>query len=474
MRRHRGSIVSAIALGTGLIAAMSPAQALAAIPEGLFESHHVETIEIEGDHSAAITTDGSLYAWGFNQLGQVGDGTLDTRDEPVKIMDNVIDVAPSFSSTLALTEDGTVWAWGNNNFGQLGNGTTESNLTPIKVMEDATAVSAGFATASALGENGSLWMWGLNVSGNIGDGTSENGLAPTKIMEGVKQVSVGSNQTAAVAEDGSLWMWGNNEAGQLGNGTLENSLTPVRVLEGVEIVASGIRSTSAVTEDGFMLTWGENDRGQLGDGTTENHSTPVRALVGSTCPSEAFNDLDLTMWYHEAVDWALMYGAMNGYDNGTFGAEDPLAREQAAAVLWNLLGNGDATAPDAPHADVAQDAWYADAVNWAVENDYMNGYDGSDRFGVGDALTREQFVCVIANAAGADFGGIDPTSIDGFVDADAVSDWAAQAMAWAVSVGVITGVETEDGVELQPGRAISRAEMAAMIMNAVECEALVI
>lgn len=165
---------------------------------------------------------------------------------------------------------------------------------------------------------------------------------------------------------------------------------------------------------------------------------------------------------------------MNGYENGTFGPDDPLAREQAAAVLWNLLGNDDAIAPDALHADVAQDAWYSDSVNWAVENGYMNGYDGSDRFGVGDALTREQFACVIANAVDASLEGIDPTSIDAFPDADGVSDWAAQAVAWAVSAGVINGVETEDGRELQAGRTISRAEMAAMIMNAVECEALVI
>lgn len=170
--------------------------------------------------------------------------------------------------------------------------------------------------------------------------------------------------------------------------------------------------------------------------------------MGSACPAEAFEDVDLTMWYHEAVDWTLLNGAMNGYENGTFGPDDPLAREQAAAVLWNLLGNDGATAPDAPHADVAQGVWYSNSVNWAVEHGCMNGYDGTDRFGIGDALTREQFACV--------------------------SDWAAQAVAWAVSAGVINGVETKNGRELQAGRIINRAEMAAMTMNAVECEALVI
>ena len=319
-----------------------------------------------------------------------------------------------------------MWGWGSNSDGEVGDGTTEKRTVPVKVMDGAVAVSAEYLTSSALGADGSLWMWGDNNNGSIGDGAEDEKTVPVKVMEGIKQVSLGTGHASAVAEDGSLWMWGTNYNGQLGNGT------------------------------------------------TEDRSTPARIQVGSACPAEAFEDVDLTMWYHEAVDWALLNGAMNGYENGTFGPDDPLAREQAAAVLWNLLGNDGATAPDAPHADVAQGVWYSNSVNWAVEHGCMNGYDGTDRFGMGDALTREQFACVIANAVGANLEGIDPSSIDAFPDADGVSDWAAQAVAWAVSAGVINGVETDNGRELQPGRTISRSEMAAMTMNAVECGALAI
>lgn len=108
MRRHKGSIVSAIALGTGLIAAMSPAQALAAIPEGFFETHRVEAIEMEGEHSAAITTDESLWVWGANEVGQLGDGTSQDRLAPIKIMDNVVDVSLGYYDTAAVTEDGSL------------------------------------------------------------------------------------------------------------------------------------------------------------------------------------------------------------------------------------------------------------------------------------------------------------------------------------------------------------------------------
>ena len=190
---------------------------------------------------------------------------------------------------------------------------------------------------------------------------------------------------------------------------------------------------------------------------------------GALCPSVGFPDVDQSQWYHAAVDWALESGAMSGYDSGLFGPDDPLTREQAAGVIHNLLGDGDASAPAAPQADVAQGQWYSVAVNWAVANGVMNGYGSGDVFGVGDALTREQFAGVLANVCGADLDAADPSVLAGFGDASEVSDWAERAMAWAVEAGVIHGADVASGgSELQPVREISRAEMAAMMMNAIE------
>lgn len=187
------------------------------------------------------------------------------------------------------------------------------------------------------------------------------------------------------------------------------------------------------------------------------------------CPSDHLPDVDQSQWYHDAVDWALASGAMNGYDSGLFGPNDALAREQAAGVMYNLLGEGDESAPAAPQGDVVQGQWYSAAVNWAVANGVMNGYGSGDIFGVGDTLTREQFAGVLTNVCGADLDAVDPSVLAGFGDASEVSDWAEYAMAWAVERGVIHGVDLEDGArELQAGREISRAEMAAMMMNAVE------
>lgn len=192
---------------------------------------------------------------------------------------------------------------------------------------------------------------------------------------------------------------------------------------------------------------------------------------GDLCETHGFADIDQSQWYHDSVDWAVANKVMNGYDDGTFGPNDKLTREQAAAVLYNYLG-GEPGAEASGMADVADD-WYTDAVNWAVANGVMNGYSESEEFGVGDALTREQFCVVIANAVDADLDAVDESVLDAYPDAAGISDWAVKSVAWAVSNGVINGVDLGDGNRaLDAARDITRAEMAAMMKNAVDAGVL--
>lgn len=156
MRRSKGSIVSAIALGTCLLVGMLPAQALAVIPEGFFETHHVETIEMEGEHSAAITSDGSLWVWGASEAGQLGDGTTQDRLTPIKVMDNVVDVELGELHYTAITEDGSLYAWGINQLGQVGDGTLETRDEPVKIMDNVIDVAPSFGSTLALTEDGAV------------------------------------------------------------------------------------------------------------------------------------------------------------------------------------------------------------------------------------------------------------------------------------------------------------------------------
>ncbi len=182
-----------------------------------------------------------------------------------------------------------------------------------------------------------------------------------------------------------------------------------------------------------------------------------------------FTDLSEDHWGYGEVRTANLLGLMKGIGGTTlFGPDDGLLREQAATVMWNLMGAGDVSRPEAPQADVDQSQWYAPYVNWAVDSKVMDGYSEDD-FGVGDSLTREQFAAVVAKAVGADVDSADQAALGAFPDSDGVSGWARATMAWAVEAGVLNGVETEDGSrELQATRELTRAEMATMMVNAIE------
>ena len=253
------------------------------------------------------------------------------------------------------------------------------------------------------------------------------------------------------------------------------------MLKTVEVADHPLKATVTFTDVD------DAQRGFTAEFSTDNHwgmyvpapeepgtyTVSAEVVCDGLCAADAFSDIDSGQWYHEAVDWAFANKVMNGYGDGTFGPNDVLYREQAATVLYNYLGEGDTSAPAAPLSDVGQSAWYATSLNWAFENGIMNGYDGSDRFGVGDALTREQFCAVIANAVGTNTADADLSVLDAFPDAAEVSSWARPSVAWAVEQGLLNGVELADGTRaLSATRDITRAEMATMMSNAVDAGVL--
>ena len=241
----------------------------------------VKYVALGSYHSAAITKDGSLYMWGYNNYGQLGNGSTTNSYTPVKIMENVAAVSLGSYHSAAITKDGSLYMWGYNNYGQLGNGSTTNSYTPVKIMENVAAVSLGSYHSAAITKDGSLYMWGYNNYGQLGNGSSgnyEKSVSPIKIMENVAAVSLGCWHSAAITKDGSLYMWGYNNYGQLGNGTTNNLTRPQRIAVNVQSVELGNYHTTAVSKDGGLYTWGYNNYGQLGNGTTNNSYTPVKIM----------------------------------------------------------------------------------------------------------------------------------------------------------------------------------------------------
>ena len=234
-------------------------------------------------HTFALKQDGTVWAWGWNDEGQLGNGTYTSSSTPVQVggLSNMTAITGGEEHTVALRQDGTVWAWGYNEDGELGNGTYTSSSTPVQVsvLSNVTAIAAGEYHAVALKQDGTVWAWGWNGNGQLGDGTQTNSPTPIQVFSGVTAITAGSYHTVAQKQDGTVWAWGWNATGQLGDGTLTDRLTPVQVSglsTNVTEIEGGENHTVARKLDGTVWAWGYNEYGRLGDGTTTDRLTPIQ------------------------------------------------------------------------------------------------------------------------------------------------------------------------------------------------------
>lgn len=239
-------------------------------------------------HTAALKSDGTVWVWGENQHGELGDGTnVISSNTPVQVkgLNNVVSISAGDSYTLALKSDGTVWAWGWNGGGQLGDGTLEDRNVPIQVknLNNVVKLSAGLCHSLAIKKDGSIWAWGVNSQGQLGDGTLEKRNIPIEVknLNNVVNMSAGHIHSLALKEDGTVWAWGNNEEGKLGTESNGSSSVPIKAenLTNVVAIATGEHYTVVLKDDGSIWSWGGNWYGQLGDGTDKDSNVPVRVLI---------------------------------------------------------------------------------------------------------------------------------------------------------------------------------------------------
>ncbi|MFL5352545.1 PKD domain-containing protein [Archangium sp.] len=243
-----------------------------------------QVLDAGDDHTVMLKPDGTVWAWGYNGYGQLGDGTTGYRGTPSQVpgLSNIISIAAGSNQTLALKQDGTVWSWGSNVNGQLGDGTSTSRASPVQVtgLSNITAISAGGVHSLALKQDGTLWAWGANGQGQLGDGTTNYRASPIKVpgLSNITALSAGYLHSLALKQDGTLWAWGYNQYGPLGDGTTTNRSSPVQVsgLSNIIAISAGTSHSVALKQDGTVWAWGYNSYGQLGDGTTTNRSSPVQ------------------------------------------------------------------------------------------------------------------------------------------------------------------------------------------------------
>ena len=241
-------------------------------------------------YSLGIKTDGTLYAWGLNVNGVLGDITLATtatRSSPVQVgTSSWISVGTMFDTVIAIRNDYTLWSWGLNNFGQLGLGDTVNRSSPVQVGTSSwTQISVGLSSTMALRLDGALFTWGRNNNGQLGDGTTSNRFSPIQIGISISyiQISGSSSSKYAIRNDYTLWSWGLNTNGELGLNDVAPRSSPVQVNAEYKFdsISSGADHAIGKRRDGTIWSWGLNTSGQVGDITIVSRSSPVQVGTSS-------------------------------------------------------------------------------------------------------------------------------------------------------------------------------------------------
>jgi alpha-tubulin suppressor-like RCC1 family protein len=284
-----------------------------------------EKISSRGEASVSVKTDGSLWAWGRNYAasgvdilgGQLGDGTVVNRSSPVQIgsLTNWKQVSTGRAGsgrafTAAIKTNGTVWAWGANAFGQVGDNTRVSKSSPVQIgaLTNWGLVTAGAYSCFSIKTDNSIWAWGRGALG-IGEGTSRSSPVQIGSLTDWAYVSAGNFFVSAVKTDGTLWAWGDNDFGQLGlnrrDATAVSSPVQVGALTNWSKTSVGYRHTVAVKTTGTLWAWGDGANGRVGDNAIVFRSSPVQigaltnwsqGAAGAQATGAVKTDGTLWMW----------------------------------------------------------------------------------------------------------------------------------------------------------------------------------
>jgi len=255
-------------------------------------------------HFLALKSDGTIFAWGNNSSGQLGDATLIQKSVPTLVTgsSNFVSIQSGGATSFGIKADGTAWSWGNNGNFQLGNGNLSvlGASSPIQVAGAGTymQISGGENHVLALQTNGSAWAWGQNNNGQLGINSTVAQSSPVPVVGGHSfiQIATGGSVTTssyALKANGEVWSWGVNGTGQLGIGssTPASVSSPVQVIGGhsfLKIIGTN-NGAAGLKSNGEVWAWGSNVSGHLGDGTVTFRSSPVQVIGGHSFVSISGN-----------------------------------------------------------------------------------------------------------------------------------------------------------------------------------------
>ena len=242
-----------------------------------------EVVVAGARHCMVLTQKGRVWTAGWNNHGQLGDGSQNDKKTFVRVMvtgTKVVGVATGDLHSMVMMQDGSVWASGRNFNGQLGDGSKSDRDSFVKVVSTGAAdVAAGGYHSIVLKQDGSVWTTGWNKYGQLGDGSLavERTIYVQAVTSGAKAVAAGSRHSMMLKQDGSVWTTGYNLYGQLGDGSTTDSYYFALVIpDAVQVMAAGAFHSMIIKEDGSVWATGSNEYGQFGDGSTTSEHGFVR------------------------------------------------------------------------------------------------------------------------------------------------------------------------------------------------------
>ncbi|MBD0379624.1 cadherin-like beta sandwich domain-containing protein [Paenibacillus sp. WST5] len=384
-------------------------------------------------HSIALADDGTVWTWGENSSGQLGNGTLDNSNKPIQVneLNEIIAVSGEKSHSLALMQNGTVWAWGSNLYGELGDGTRTDKYTPVQVedLSDVIEIAGGGYYSIALKIDGTVWTWGRNY------GESQSGAETTTVpvqvpgLDNVIAIAAGDYHSMALKNDGTVWTWGANNEGRLGDGTIKNKQNPVQVsgLGDMAAIAGGGYHSMALKKDGTVWTWGSNSYGQLGDDTFEDKKIPVQVDLHNAIAIAAGSQHSVALTKDGTV-WA--WGD-NTYDQLGEGA--PYLRDDQPVQVTGL---NDVTA-------IASGGFHSIALNTAGT---IMAWGNNEAGQLGDGTTTNRSIpvqisdLITTDASNADLSGL--TLSQGLLNPTFAADKTSYSAVVANEVSALTVTAT--------------------------------
>jgi alpha-tubulin suppressor-like RCC1 family protein len=313
-------------------------------------------IQVSGGsiNNLGLRANGTVWAWGSNTFGTLGDGTLVTRSSPVSVVGGFTDwiqVSGGNAYSLGLRANGTAWAWGIASNGRLGDNTIAARSSPVSVVggyTDWIQVSAGGAHSLGLRANGTAWAWGLGTDGRLGDDTVVTKSSPVSVIGGFTdwiQVDGGFSHSVGLRANGTAWAWGSNGSGRLGDGTAVDKSSPVSIIGGftdwIQVDGGSLHSLG-VRANGTAWAWGSGANGRLGDGTIVSKSSPVSVIGGYTdwiqVSGGEFNSVGLRA---NGTAWAWGLGTDGRLGDGTIVTKSSPVSVVGGYTDWIQVSAGD-------------------------------------------------------------------------------------------------------------------------------------